>query len=108
MLRKDTNGGQRLPELVNILRGLIKDAPSASRTFEEKIAKAGYLDAAEDYYQEGYTVRDTYSFEIKEGFPRIVRKNLPTGVYNLEYSVSIAQCMDYAIEAKDLLRRIKE
>lgn len=107
-LRKDTNGGQRLPELVNILRGLIKDAPSASRTFEEKIAKAGYLDAAEDYYQEGYTVRDTYSFEIKEGFPRIVRKNLPTGVYNLEYSVSIAQCMDYAIEAKDLLRRIKE
>lgn len=106
--RKDTNGGQRLPELINILRGLIKDDPSASRTFEDKIAKAGYLDVAEDYYQEGYTLRDTYSFEVKEGFPRIVKKNVPNGVYDLEYSVSVAQCMDYAIEANDLLKGIKE
>lgn len=107
-LRKDTNGGQRLPELINIIRRLIKDASSASRTFEEKIAKAGYLDAAEDYYHEGYTIRETYSFDVKKDFPRIVKKNLPNGIYNLEYSVAIAQCMDYAIEAKDLLRRIKE
>lgn len=105
--RKDTNGGQRLPEIIGVIREMLKSDYSSRNIFEGKLAKAGYLDVAEDYYQEGYTIRDTYSFEIKDNFPRIVKKNVPNGIYELEYSISIAQCMDYAIESKDLFKGIK-
>lgn len=106
--RKDMTGGQRLPEIVKTIREKLKDDISAGIMFDEKINKAGYYDAAEDYYREGYTIREVYSFEVKNDFPRFMKRNVPNGVYNLEYSVAIAQCMEYAIEAKDLIRGIKK
>lgn len=106
-LRKGSNGGQRLPEVVGVIREMLKDDYSSKNIFDDKLVKAGYLDVAEEYYQEGYTIRDTYSFEVKDGFPRIVKENVPNGICELEYSLSIAQCMDYAIETRDLFEGIR-
>lgn len=107
VLRKGSNGGQRLPEVVGVIREMLKDDYSSKNIFDDKLVKAGYLDVAEEYYQEGYIIRDGYSFEVKDGFPRIVKENVPNGIYALEYSLSIAQCMDYAIETRDLFEGIR-
>ena len=106
-LRKDHNGGQRLPEIIEEIRELLKMDTSGLEQFNSKIFKLGYLDAAEDFYTDGYTIRDTYSFEIKEGFPRIVMRNVPSGVSNLEYDLTIGQCMDYVIDAEKLMKGVK-
>lgn len=106
-LRKDTSGGERLPEIIKSIRDLLSDDLHERNTFDDKLAKAGYIDAAEDYYQEGYTIREIYSFEIKDGFPRLRKKDIPDGIYKLEYSIAILESMDFAIEASDLLRGIE-
>lgn len=105
--RKDKNGGQRLPNLIEEIRNMLSDDLFARNCFDGKLGKAGYLDVAADYYQDGYTIRDAYSFEVRNGFPRINKESVPNGIYNMEYSVAIAQCMDFAIEAKDLIKGIK-
>ncbi len=104
--RKDTNGGQKLPELIAMIRDMLKTSSSIEKIFEDKLAKAGYLDAAEEYYQEGYTIREVYSFAVSDGFPRIGKKIVPQGIYSIEYKVSIAQCMRFAMESKDLMEEI--
>lgn len=106
-LRKNSNGGQRLPEIVEKIRVMLQKDFYSKSFFDIKLSEAGYLDAAAEYYQEGYTIREIYSFEVKDGFPRIAKQNVPNGVYKLEYAISIAQCMDYAIESKDLFKGIR-
>lgn len=106
-LRKDSNGGQKLPELIRSIRKLFVADTSIMEVFNDKLIKAGYFDVTESYYTTGYSKRETYSFEIKKGFPRVIRVELPNGIYDLEYNVSIAQCMDFAIEAKELIKALK-
>lgn len=102
-LRKDNNGGQSLPQIVADIRTLLTEDVPATNSFEDKLQKVGYIDAAEDYYVEGYTIREIYSFKVADDFPRIIRKNTPVGVYDLEYAISIDQCKDFAIEAGKLI-----
>lgn len=106
-LRKDHNGGTKLPEIINELRSLLAGNISALDTFNSKILRLGYIDSAEDFYREGYTIRDTYSFEIKEGFPRITVNDVPNGVSNLQYDVSVGACMKYVIDSEELMRGVK-
>lgn len=106
-LRKDHNGGQRLPEIIEEIRKLLQNDEAALKKFNSKIFKLGYFDSAEDYYTEGYTIRETYSFEIKEGFPCISMKNIPRSVSNVEYDLIVNQCMDYIIDADELMKGVK-
>lgn len=105
-LRRDNNGGQRLSQIVTDIRALLKMDFSSMNLFEDKLQKAGYIDAAADCYIEGYTIREIYSFKVAENFPRIIRKNIPVGVYDLEYAISIDQCKDFAIEDEKLIEEI--
>lgn len=105
--RKDAIGGEKLPALIKELRRIFESEVSLLELFNEKLSKAGYLDSAESYYVDGYTIREKYTFEVKKGFPRIIRIELMNGIYDLEYSVSIAQCMDFAIETKDMMEVLK-
>lgn len=102
-LRKDKNGGETLPQLINSIRSIIDDDFSISESFNSKLQKAGYLDIAEEYYTTGFTLREKYTFVVTDGFPRILRKDLIHGIYNLEYSISVTQCMDFAVEEKKMI-----
>lgn len=106
-LRKDHNGGEKLPEIVNEIRQLLKDDRPSLDQFNSKIFKLGYFDSAEEFYTEGYTIRETYSFEVRDGFPRIIMKNVPAGISNLQYDLTIGQCMDYIIGAGELMKGVK-
>ena len=105
--RKASCGGQKLPDLVHSIRKLLQKDCCSLDVFNEKISKAGYLDITESYYTTGYTNRDVYSFEVKKGFPRVIRVDLSNGIYDLEYNVSISQCMEFALEAEELIKALK-
>lgn len=107
IFRKDSNGGQKLPELVAEIRSMLKKDSGTLDIFNGKLEKGGYFDVAADYYKTGYTLRETYSFEVRKGFPRLTRGDISEGLFDLEYNVSISQCMDFAIEAKELIEAIK-
>lgn len=107
-LRIDECGGQRLPEIINDIRNLLNSDSAALAMFNKKLKAAGYLDAAEDYYKDGYTIRDTYLFDVKPGFPRLIKADLPDGIYHIEYDVSISEGLKYAVEANEIFRKLEE
>jgi hypothetical protein len=44
-------------------------------------------------------------FEVVESFPRLLQKDLPDGIGDLNYSVILAACAPYEITT-DILKRI--
>lgn len=106
-LRRSQSDGQKLPELIFENRCLLSDDFEMLSQFNDKLLEAGYLDAASDYYINGFTLRDDLSFEVKEGFPRIVKNNMMKGVYDLEYKISISECSDFLINNEKLKGVIK-
>jgi hypothetical protein len=39
---------------------------------------------------------------VKEGFPRIISKNVPIGCGGIKYSVEIAACTEFEVEGSKL------
>lgn len=107
-LRSDRSGGQRLPALIKMIRDLLRLDEAVLSIFDEKLEAEGYLDAAEDYYSNGYTVRDTYLFEVRSGFPRLIKKDIPKGIYHIEYDVSVSEGMNCAVEDDEFFRKLEE
>lgn len=89
--------GVSLPDLVDEMRGVL--AQQASReAFEDLLVEAGYLDTHADHYREPhYQVRSAQLFKVCEGFPRLIERDLPTGVGDLRYTVVLASCMPFSV-----------
>lgn len=105
--RKSPIGGQKLPELISIIRKQLENDILFLDAFNSKLEEAGYIDAASPYYITGYTLREAYTFEVEEDFPKIHRNLIPKGVTNLKYNLSISNCLDFAIDDKDISIIIK-
>lgn len=106
-LRKSQSTGEKLPEIVTRIRQRLTSAPNALQQFNAKIFKYGYLDEAAEHYLTGYFIRDQYYFAVDEGFPRIIKSDIPVGVADLSYSISVAQCMSFAIEKTTVFTILK-
>ncbi|WP_317303614.1 PD-(D/E)XK motif protein, partial [Acidaminococcus timonensis] len=63
-------------------------------------------DEAEDYYITHYTKVDAYSFEIKDGFPRIRVQDIPSEIFNVQYELAVGQCLNFAITVDELIKGV--
>lgn len=106
-LRTSQSGGETLPERVAILRGRLHENLSELQKFDEKLKKYGYFDEVTDSYTIGYYQRDNYCFSVEDGFPKITKSNLPQGVSDLTYRISIALCIPYAQSIESVFKVLK-
>jgi hypothetical protein len=51
----------------------------------------------------GYTVVGCTSFLVREGFPRIIERDVPQGVGHVHYTLALDACGDFIIDDADLL-----
>ncbi|MBR4474894.1 MAG: PD-(D/E)XK motif protein [Oscillospiraceae bacterium] len=105
-LRKSSSSGERLPEIVQRIRDMLVDDPSAKMLFDDKLIQYGYFDAAAEMYTTGFHRREQYCFEITELTPRIIRSMYKPGVAKVAYELSIAQCLPCAIAIENLSQAI--
>ena len=105
--RKSQSSGDKLPDVVGRIRQVISHVSQAMQSFTEKIQKYGYYDEAADYYSVGYFVRDQYYFAVEDGFARITKTAVPTGVTDLTYAVNIAQCIPFAVDKNSVFAQLK-
>lgn len=96
--------GETLPSLVAALREqLLTDAIAAER-FEDALLAAGYLDAhAWRYEGRGYAVRETNDFAVRGRFPRLTERDLPAGVGDVRYALSLDACRAFLLAPDALL-----
>lgn len=84
-----------LRRLVGEIRSSMPD--SLSDVFEDKLCEQGYLDHPE-YDKQHFVVSKPDFFEVKEGFPRIIPRAIPSGVDQLRYAVELAACIPFRRE----------
>lgn len=84
-----------LPEAVAELRAFA-DAKGLVDAVDERLLSAGYHDMHSPRYQRtGYKVLRFDLFHVRDGFPRILDRDLPSGVGGLTYDLAIAACNDF-------------
>lgn len=100
-LQKLESGGQSLTGMVDEIRTVIKGDRSAENQFEIALKDAGFLDAHASLYTDEYRVTKQEIFEVKNGFPRIIR--VPNGVGDITYTITISACSDFELKIDDAI-----
>ncbi len=94
-----------LPALIREIYTQIQDDPIATFQLQIKLAKYGYNEALAEKYTVGFSLFDMKFFEVAEGFPRLLQRNLPDGVGDLKYSVVLSACTPFEIST-DIINHI--
>ncbi|MFF0266868.1 PD-(D/E)XK motif protein [Kribbella sp. NPDC004536] len=83
-------------------------SPSARARFDSLLIQIGYLPGHRDLYEEPrYTLRELRFWHVREGFPRLVESDLPAGIGDCTYQLSILGLDAYQVtggEVEELIR----
>lgn len=102
-VRTSAGNGVTLPEMVDAVRA--EPAFAGSRALlEERLLHAGWLDVHRSQYErERYSLSARRCYQVAPGFPRLTRRDLPSGVRSISYSVELDQCGPYLVTERDLV-----
>ena len=75
--------------------------------FEDRLLAAGYHRAQRELYADvGYTKRKVTHYRVSAAFPRILPKDLRTGVEDVRYSVRLAGATEFIVPEDRVLAAI--
>ena len=84
--------GETLPDMIRAVRAAAAEAGCLS-TLDDRLERCGYgVEDANLYGETGYSVRSFEPFRVGAGFPRLVSTDLPAGISDVRYRVSLASC----------------
>jgi len=81
--------GENLNALVRRISDTIRQYHN-TELFEERLTAAGYVDIP-DYDEPHFEVKTVYTYLVSDGFPRIVRHDLASGVEAVSYDLMLAE-----------------
>ncbi|MCA1788733.1 MAG: PD-(D/E)XK motif protein [Thioalkalivibrio sp.] len=97
LVDESVNSGESLGELVSAVRTRL--GPATLPAFDDRLAECGLMIADGNMYPTPkYTVRERCLFCVREGFPRLTLNDLPNGVEDVRYAVSVAACTPFAVD----------
>lgn len=103
------SGTDTLPALVDNIRTTLSLQSGALSEFDNLLIEAGYADShREKYDPTGYSIRETAVFLVENDFPRIRESDIRSGVGDVKYSISVAQCKSYEVPFSELSAKIGE
>lgn len=103
------SGGETLPTMVSSLRARLSADTRARDHFEDCLLLAGYLDAhAGRYLERGYLVRSETNLLVKKEFPMLAECNMPPGVGDVSYGLSVAACAAFSISTAALKKEVSK
>ena len=104
-----TSVGEGLPDIVCALRKQLQATAAAAEAFDDRLLDVGYLEVdAPRYENRRFTLRRERTFRVRRGFPCLVEENLPTGVGDVSYALSLAACEPFATNIEEMLATLQE
>lgn len=94
----ETSGSQNsLASTIEEVKVLINHDPELTEEFEKKLENAGVsVDMIGSYDEISYSINNKRFFQIKEGFPLIIKENFQSdAVYNVKYQIDLSSCNSY-------------
>lgn len=102
------SGGETLPALVASLRSAISNNTTATEAVEDGLLAYGYFDShAEQYLNRSYFSRAETTYQVKRGFPRIIEEDLPHGVGEVSYGLSINALEPFLIDKNAAIAQLQ-
>lgn len=100
----DAAGARSLNEIVTAVQARLGEA-DAVEAFDRKLVAHGYAPLP-DYDAPRFVVSDVHSYRVSDGFPRLMRSQLPPGVANVAYDIRLEtiapyECDEAAIFGED-------
>lgn len=90
--------GETLPDIVADIRKLAVGYPVVLANLTDRLIQVGYADAMAHRYREtGYTEREHHLMLVAGKFPRIVETDLRKGVGDVNYSISVSECLHHLV-----------
>lgn len=93
----DCRTGMSLNDYVVRLKEKVADSDLVS-TFEERLAEIGYIDIP-DYDFPCFSVVQTRTYEVREGFPRITPESLASGISDVSYCIAFNSIAGYICDS---------
>lgn len=103
---RQSETGQRLPELVAEMHDVIAGEAEAVRLLSERLIAAGYFDAHADRYSRRLSLHDIRIIEVTEFFPRLTPGNLPLGITKATYEIDLDKAPGSSISAADAMKKL--
>jgi len=107
-IESNVAGGLTLPVIVGVVRDSLKEYPGARSDFNIRLLETGYSDDQAHLYSDvSFLGKSIGHFEIRDQFPRLTEKNLPTGVGDVTYSILASDLEEFEISADHIEGLIK-
>jgi hypothetical protein len=74
--------------------------------FNAKLQLNGYFDEDNEHYGRMYSLKKTFGFSVTSDFPKIVKNQLPLGIYDTSYSIEISAVESFIVELENILAKI--
>lgn len=89
----DAAGARTLNEIVAAVQARLAEA-EAIEAFDRKLVAHGYAPLP-DYDAPRFVVSDVSSYRVSDGFPRLIRSQLPTGIDKVAYEIRLETIASY-------------
>lgn len=97
VVHANQTSGETLPDMVEKIRTVLPD--DARERFDDGLIEVGYLDIHDKLYVNSrYQVNGVLHHEVRDGFPRLLREQLPEGVKAVQYDISIDAARPFLID----------
>lgn len=93
----DCKAGLSLNDLIVRLKEKIKDS-DLDHVFEERLAEVGYVDIPE-YDLPCFSVTQTRTYDVRNGFPRITPELLMPGISDVSYCIAFSNIAEYTCDS---------
>ena len=97
----DSDQAASLNELVRSIESDVADA-EALEEFSRKLAAYGYA-PLQEYDTPQFLVSDLQAYRVIEGFPRLVRSQIPNGIARLSYDIELETIRPFKCDNSEIL-----
>lgn len=98
-LEQMQNSGESLNDIVDSVLKILETDTLAINKFKSKIYESGYFEPQRSLYNGvGYFIRQAIFYKIENDFPRIQENEIKVGVGDVQYSIILSQCTNFAID----------
>ena len=105
-IERNDAAGITLPVLIEKISNELSEAHR--KRFYVALLCLGYSDDDACLYNKGYTLKEQRNYQIRNDFPCLLRSDMPQGVYDVKYKLSLNNCVKYLVEWENMVATIKE
>ena len=74
--------------------------------FNERLMLLGYFEEDKEHYNKMYSLKKTYTYSVSDEFPKIIKSQLPVGVYNTSYFIELSAVENFSVEMEEITQNI--